>query len=318
MEDGLNWRALAVLDEARAEYSNLAVAEHRLESGARVLDFGADHVGTLAGGVLLSRALLAGLAHVTTTLRAVGTIQDWPHIEVITDHPLRACMASQYAGWQVQAGDYFAIGSGPARLLRGREPLLAEYGWTSSESNGILALESAQLPGDDVARRIAEECSIGPQRLTLCVARTASFPGCVQVVARCIEATLHKLHELKFDLRRVLAAAGVAPLPPIADDDLQAVGWTNDAIIFGGSVALWVSGDWDEIASAGQQLCSETSADFGRPFIEIFRAYNRDFYQIDKMLFSPARVTIFGLDTGRTCVVGRVHDALLRHSFGID
>ena len=65
----------------------------------------------------------------------------------------------------------------------------------------------------------------------------------VQIVARSVETALHKLHELGFDLTRIESGWGVAPLPPVAADDLAGIGRTNDAILYGGEVTLWVRGD---------------------------------------------------------------------------
>ena len=46
-----------------------------------------------------------------------------PAIQVVTDHPVHACLASQYAGWAISEGKYFAMGSGPMRAAHGKEEL---------------------------------------------------------------------------------------------------------------------------------------------------------------------------------------------------
>ena len=43
-----------------------------------------------------------------------------PVVQVVTDHPVQSCLASQYAGWAISEGKYFAMGSGPMRAVRGR------------------------------------------------------------------------------------------------------------------------------------------------------------------------------------------------------
>src|SRR4029079_1184018 len=107
--------------------------------------------------------------------------------------------------------------------------------------------------------------------------------GTVQILARSVETTLHKLHVLGFDLSRVVSGIGKAPLPPIAGDDLVAIGWTNDAILYGGSVTLSGRGDDVSIDEVGPRIPSNSSADHGRPFGEIFKRYDNDFYRIDPM-----------------------------------
>ncbi|MEW8260337.1 MAG: methenyltetrahydromethanopterin cyclohydrolase, partial [Candidatus Thiodiazotropha taylori] len=57
--------------------------------------------------------------------------------------------------------------------------------------------------------------------------------------------------------------------------------------------------------------------DYGRPFAEIFKAYEYDFFKVDPMLFSPARVVISVLDSGRSFTAGSLDRDLLTASFGV-
>jgi methenyltetrahydromethanopterin cyclohydrolase len=293
----------------------LQVREQALGNGTLILDFGTKHTGTLSGGQLLAKICMADLAEITWTTRTIG---DWelPAVQVSTDCPLLACMASQYAGWPVQSSDYYAMGSGPARLLRGQEPLLVQHQW-SDVSHQVLVLESAKFPKPELANELAAACGVDADQLTLCIARTSSFPGAVQIVARCIETTLHKLFELQFPLQAVISAIGNAPLPPLGQNDLQAIGRTNDAILYGAVVTLWVDCEDSEIESICPRLPSSSSPDFGRPFLEIFESYGRDFYQVDKALFSPACVMIHNVKSGRVFRFGEVHAGILRKSFAL-
>ncbi len=139
----------------------------------------------------------------------------------------------------------------------------------------------------------------------------------MQVVARSVETALHKLLELGFDLTRVVAGWGTAPLPPAAPDDLAAIGRTNDAILYGGEVMLWVRGDDHSLAAVGPRVPSSASPDHGQPFATIFARYHHDFYKIDPHLFSPAVVTLANLDTGSTFRFGELHPRVIHESFGI-
>jgi methenyltetrahydromethanopterin cyclohydrolase len=209
------------------------------------------------------------------------------------------------------------MGSGPGRLLRGCEEILDAYELHESATQALLVLEADALPTDSAVERLGNDCGLSPENLTVCVARTASLAGSMQIVARSIETTMHKLHELKFDLEQVQSGVGWAPLPPLGKNDLISVGWTNDSIIFGASVFLTVDTDDEFIDEIGRNIPSESSSDFGRPFIEIFEAYDRDFYRIDKLLFSPARVTLNNVRTGKVWEFGRIHEELLRKSWGL-
>ena len=159
-------------------------------------------------------------------------------------------------------------------------------------------------------------CPRVAEALTLLVAPASSLAGTVQVVARSIETALHKLHELKFDVTQVVSGYGTAPLPPVAPDELAAIGRTNDAILYGGSVVLWVRGDDELLDAIGPKVPSSASQDHGEPFAEIFKRYG-DFYKIDPLLFSPAEVEFRNLKTGRCHRFGRLEPALVRKSFGL-
>jgi len=134
-------------------------------------------------------------------------------------------------------------------------------------------------------------------------------------VARSIETAMHKLAELRFDLTRVVSAHGVAPLPPVAKDDLAAIGRTNDSMLYGARVNLYVTGDDETLDSVGPLVPSSTSRDYGEPFSAIFARYHHDFYAVDPMLFSPAEIVLQNIETGRVHAFGSIDPEVLTHSF---
>jgi methenyltetrahydromethanopterin cyclohydrolase len=178
-------------------------------------------------------------------------------------------------------------------------------------------LESGALPDESVCLDIAAKCGIEPRHLTLLVAPTKSLAGTLQVVARSVETALHKLHELKFDLRRIESAWGQAPLPPPGKNDLASIGRTNDAILYGAHAVLYIRGDDASLEEAGPQIPSSASKDYGRPFAEILSGYGGDFYQVDPHLFSPAAVILVNLDTGNSFRFGAINEVILNESFGV-
>ena len=269
---------------------------------------------------MLARICLADLADVSIVPGAVEGLS-CPLVQVVTDHPVAACMASQYAGWQISVDlangkKYFAMGSGPMRAAAGREELFDKIGYREASPVAVGVLETRKLPNEEVVNWICERAKVPPSGLSLLVAPTASQAGGVQIVARSVETALHKLHELGFDLSRVMSGYGTAPLPPVAADDLAAIGRTNDAVLYGGRVTLWVRGDDASIESIGPKVPSAASPDHGVPFAEIFERAGCDFYKIDPHLFSPAEVTICNLDTGKTARFGQTAPSVLAKSFG--
>lgn len=315
MTISLNERALALSEQIIADAEVLGVTVHTLPSGTRVLDCGIDAPGGLEAGRLFALACMGGLGDVRITHVSMS---DWwlPAVCVYTDQPRLACMAAQYAGWAVSQGDYFAMGSGPARALIGaEEALYAELGYDDPAEVAVLCLEGGTLPTGETAAYIAQRAGVVPPNLMLLIAPTASTVGSVQVAARVVETGLHKLHELGFDLRQVLSGVGTCPLPPIARSDTRAIGRTNDAILYGGQAAYTVRADDAELETLVPRIPSATSADYGAPFYDVFKGYNFDFYQVDPLLFSPAEVSITNVNSGRTFRAGQVNVDVLKRSF---
>jgi methenyltetrahydromethanopterin cyclohydrolase len=228
-------------------------------------------------------------------------------------------MAAQYAGWFVKVKvegqkTYQAMGSGPARSLYAKEALLQQLGIPEKADMAVLALESHKLPGDAVASWTAEKCGVSPERVNFLVAPTASLAGSTQIAARVVETGLHKMFEVGFDISSIQSGFGVCPIAPIAQDNLQAIGRTNDAVLYGGQAWYTAKIDPAKIEEIFEKLPSSASKDYGTPFYELFRRNDFDFYKIDPLLFSPAEVYINELTSGRTFHAGRVNSEILQKS----
>lgn len=296
----------------RAVELRLAVEDRA--DGGRLIDCGIGVPGGIRAGLDLARICLAGLADVAIVPGDVGG-RHGPIVQVQTDHPVAACLAAQYAGWALSAGKFFAMGSGPFRSAAAVEPIFDKIGRREQAERVVGVLETRKMPPAEILQKIAADCRVRPQDLTILVAPTASLAGGVQIVARSIETALHKLAELDFDLSRIVAGHGTAPLPPVAADDLTAIGRTNDAILYGARVTLWVRGGDDDLKAIGPKIPSSSSRDHGSPFLDIFKRYNCKFYDVDPMLFSPAEVVLQNVETGRSFAFGRVEPTILTRSF---
>ncbi|WP_145418858.1 methenyltetrahydromethanopterin cyclohydrolase [Planctomycetes bacterium K23_9] len=284
---------------------------------AVVLDAGIQTSGSLRAGILLAELCLADSASITLQPCDANRYAVDQAVVVQTDAPVAACLGAQYAGWPVKTDDFFAMGSGPMRLFRGKEPVLKELSLSDSGDNVVGILETDKLPPESVIQLIADECGVPNSGVHLAVAPSTSIAGSVQVVARSIETALHKLHELKFDVGAIVSAVGVAPLSPPAKpgDMVGGIGRTNDAMLYGAHVTLWVDVDDEQIESVADKVPSASSDDHGRPFAKIFKSYDYDFYKVDPMLFSPAVVTFHNLRSGRTWSRGSILTDVLRESF---
>ena len=288
----------------------------KMIAGASVIQFAADQIGTLETGVLLAKVCLGGEAKVGVVDPASNQIP-LPHVTVSTSNPLVDCIGCQYAGWPLKVEDYSAMASGPIRLLRGSEGILEQYDLRLSEPKAMIVLESYKLPTETAVAHIAQQAGIAAQDLFICIANTSSLPGSLQVVARSIETAMHKLHEIGFDLETVQYGRGTAPLPPMTDSDLTAMGWTNDAILYGASVELTVDTTDEDIATIIDQVPPSCSEQFGKPFLTVFNEAGRDFYKIDPLLFAPAAITIKNQLSGNSFSAGELHPDTLQTSFGV-
>lgn len=311
----LNERALELTEQLVADAKAMNVVVETLPNGTRLVDCGIDVPGGLQAGIIFAETCMGGLGTVSSTYL---NLDGWwmPGLAVSTDRPALACMAAQYAGWSVSKDDYFAMGSGPARIkIRAEEALYDELGYTDPASVAVLCLETRTAPTADIAAYVAERAGVNPNDLTLLMAPTACLVGSVQVAARVVETGLHKLHELGFDLHQVMSGFGTCPLPPIAKSDTRAIGRTNDAILYGGQVYYTVEAEDAELVELVPKVPSSTSSDYGAPFYDTFKGYNYDFYKIDPLLFSPAEIFVTNVKSGRTFHSGAVNVEVLKKSF---
>jgi methenyltetrahydromethanopterin cyclohydrolase len=311
----LNDRALELADRLAAGAEAARVEVTTLSNGARVIDCGAQATGGFEAGRCFAEVCMAGLGQVAyAPLLIEGR---WlPALTVTTDRPAVACLAAQYAGWRLDRDGYFAMGSGPGRALIRAEELYEDLDWDEHASAAVLCLETREPPPAGVADYVAERAGVPPSALTLLMAPTASVAGSVQIAARVVETALHKLHELDFDVRRVAAGFGSCPLPPVAGDDMTAIGRTNDAMLYGGQVHLTVEADDDDALRAlVERLPASASSDYGEPFGKVLKDANFDFYEIDPLLFSPAQIRLTSIGSGRSFEAGRVNLEVLERSF---
>ncbi|WP_423750661.1 methenyltetrahydromethanopterin cyclohydrolase [Salinirarus marinus] len=309
--DSINRMAVELVDEALDFADELNVGAYELDSEATVLDFGVEADGGVEAGLLLVEIQTAGLATVQTRMDEVAGAP-LPHVELSTDHPALALLCSQKAGWELAFETFDGLGSGPARALVGEEAEFEAVGYYDEFDLTVLAVESIELPGDEVAEHVAEKADVAPSGVFLPTYATGSTAGSVTAAARAAELAVFRLFELGYDPRDVLSVNGSAPLAPVSYDESVAMGRTNDAVAYGGQVYLQVREEFDHF----EELPSAATAEYGTPFEEIFADADWDFYEIPETVFAPAQVTVDVVD-GPTHVLGETNDAVLETSFGL-
>ena len=316
---GSNELAFEVFEELVDLADDLQVEVSELDNGTIVADAGVKAKGGLWAGIFLSRLCMADLADIQIIPMDVkGTAL--PGIQVITDHPIISCMASQCAMWQIKVDKYFAMGSGPARILaRKTKELYEKIRFEEQSDVAVLVLESNRLPDVTVASHIAEKCGIDPADLRLAVAPTNSVAGLVQVSARVVETGLHKLYTIGFEINTISNGWGRAPISPVVGDATMCMGSSNDAIIYGGETYYALEyPNFEELRAFLKKMPSEVSRDYGHPFYKTFKAVGFDFFKVDHNVFAPAKIVMNELKSNRTLVAGRINQDVLSESFNLE
>ena len=309
-----------LLDQA---YS-LRLGVEKLDNGCTIIDAGIKVPGGLEAGRIITEICMGGMG--TATISQSAYTAHWPlTINVHASNPVLACLGSQYAGWSLSHGKYYALGSGPARAMATKvkegvvepvEELYKELEYRDSHEQTVLVIENDAIPPVEIIEKVAAACGVDPSNLTIVVTPTSSLAGGVQVVGRVLEVAMHKAHALHFPLENIIDGTGAAPICPPHPNFVKAMGRTNDAILFAGQVHLFVKGDDAAAEQLANQLPSSTSKDYGKPFADIFKAYEYDFFKIDAMLFSPASVIVTAVESGKSFRAGKLDNALLDQSFG--
>lgn len=294
------------------------VKVEKTPSDTTIIDAGINAKGGFETGRIITEICMGGCGRAEITSRKYGELE-LPSIFVYTDHPVIATLGSQYAGWQISEGGYFAIGSGPARALASKpKKICEEIGYKDKCDKGIVVLETDKHPPVGLLKRFAEDCKIPAENLTVILAPTTSLAGVTQVSGRIVETGIHKLRRLGLNPNAILFAWGIAPIPPVHPKFAQAMARTNDAILYGGFSSYVVECDDEEkLKTIVEKAPSKASEDYGKPFTDIFEEAKHDFYKIDPDLFAPAIVTITNARTGKSLTNGKINVAMLKESFDI-
>lgn len=311
----LNERAVSLIEWGIEHSEELGILAERHSTGSTAIDLGIKAKGGLAAGRLMTEVCLGGLGKTSVTAMDYGDIT-LPSIHVETDFPAVATLGSQFAGWQIKTHDYFAMGSGPARAIALKpKELYQKIEYSEKSERAVLVLETDRYPTEEAIKYVAEECETTPSNVYTLVAPTSSMAGSVQISGRIVESGIHRLAELGFDPKKILYGCGYAPIAPIHPKAAKAMGRTNDAISYGGVTFYSVDFDDDtKLSELVHRAPSSASKDYGRPFYEVFKEANFDFYKIDPGIFAPATFTITNIKSGVTHISGKVNPLLLKQS----
>jgi len=284
-------------------------------SETTLVDCGIKAKGGFEAGKAVTEICMGGCGKTEMTFREYDELP-LPTIVVYTDKPSIATLGSQFAGWQIKTEGYFAIGSGPARALALKpKDLYEKIGYADDWEKAVVVLETSSYPPEKVLWKIAQDCNVENQSLYVVLVPTESLAGSIQVSGRIVETGLHKLLKLGLDPKVVKYAWGYAPIMPTHPKFVKAMGRTNDAILYGG-VAHYIIDyeDEEELERIIPQAVSEASQSHGKPFIEIFKEANYDFYKVDPQLFAPSTIIVSNMKTGKTFKTGKTSPEVIKKS----
>lgn len=328
-QNELDMNKLSVNDEAfkiierilpRPEFYSIKIK--KLSNDAIIID---GSKGTYEFGRLVGEICLGGLASCQFTDMSLKNIFI-PGLLVQTSHPAIALVGSQKAirldiktqeGEKEKKRSYMV--SGPFRAqARLDKKLYNSINYSDDSAKSIMVFEESKIPDESIMELIFQKCNLEPENTVVIFTPTNSIPGTVQIAARIIKTGVHILREQNFNPLYLKHAMGITSLAPIAKDDVQAMGRTNDSIIYGGKVILTVdvpSDEEPEMVELLKKSPSNVSPSYGKPFYEMMKEVDFDFYKIDSKLFAPAVLTINNMRTGRTFSAGEVNENILWRSY---
>ncbi|HMK95730.1 MAG TPA: methenyltetrahydromethanopterin cyclohydrolase [Candidatus Limnocylindrales bacterium] len=323
----LNKSALNLVNKLCNESDKYQVNVEKSDSGATLIDAGIEAEGGFLAGEMVTEICLAGYGTANAMPIQYGNVI-LPSVFIKTDYPALSTLASQFAGWQVKGDGFSAIASGPARALALKPKDLYEKLQFKEESDSaVLVLETQKKPSEAIIQLIADKCRVSTKSLYLVMFSTTSLAGATQVSGRIVETGLHKLERLGLDPLVVKHAWGYAPIVPIHPDSGEAMGRTNDAILYGGVTSYTVSyEDEQKLQNIVKQAPSSASAMMQEArrlanknprFLDIFKEAGFDFYKIDTNLFAPAVVSINNTKTGKTFTAGNIDPDVIKGSLGL-
>jgi methenyltetrahydromethanopterin cyclohydrolase len=323
----LNVSALSLVKELCNEAEKYGVIVEKTETGATTIDSGIKAKGGFLAGKMVTEICMGGYGQVKILPYQYGDVV-LPTIYVQTDYPALATLASQFAGWRIKVGKFSAIGSGPARALALKPKGLYEgLAYKEKSEVAVLVLETNRKPPEEVIQKISKQCDVSPEKLFLVLVSTSCLAGSTQVSGRIVETGLHKLEKLGLDPKVVQYAWGYAPIIPLHPRFDEAMGRTNDAILYGGTVYFIVDYGNDEYlerlvklapSSASRMLQEAKERAKKSPrFLDIFKEAGFDFYKIDPNLFAPAIVVVNNMRTGKIFRAGNLDIDVLKGSFGL-
>lgn len=312
----INEGAYPLVQKLLAEPERLNIAVTVLKNGATVIDCGQKVRGSFLAGKIYAEITAGGMTEVEIITAQVGPYT-LPATSVTCSQPLLGGWVSQRHAEPIPGQADQPILAGPAKTFLPGEESVQYAGYIESFGYAIAPLQTEVTITEEYAEWVARACNISPRNLFILPAPSRSLVCAIQVAARPVDQTMHRVQEEGFDIRKVLHVYGSAPIPPLAPDEATAMGRINDCLLYGTSAVLYMEGEDAELERLAPLLTIHSSPEYGKPFKQIFEEAGHSFHNINLRTHSVARVQINNLLSGRTFSAGKIEtDILIQSYFG--
>ncbi len=247
LQPSVNARAGKLVEELVASATALRCAVTIGEAGERRIDLGASVHGGLEAGRRLGEICMGGLG--TVSITSASGLERWPlGVVVHSTNPVIACLGEPVRRLDHPgAGD--AVSSPSARVPRARSR--ASRSSTRSSATSIIttrrpsssrATRRRRPPSRARSRRPA---ACNPPISPFSTRRRAASPAPCRSRPACSRSRSTRRMRCTSRFEHIVDGFGVAPIAPPIPDFVKAMGRTNDAIIYGGRIQLFVRGPDD-------------------------------------------------------------------------
>jgi methenyltetrahydromethanopterin cyclohydrolase len=312
MEASMNQASSEIVKEIMDNSDRLDCTIEEVDE-ATVLDVGINVRGTEKLGQLVAEIAMGGRGVVKLSKALFGDLT-LPVTIAATDMPTRAIICSQIADWEIEVGDFAALASGPAKALAQTRSFLGETNCDEISDSGVILLDTRQTPTPEVIAYLAKRCGISPSGLFCILSPTASKVGSIRIASRILEAGILKAYKLGFHPHKVRSVYGVAPIPPVAENDKRAIEVSNQCIMYGGSVFFYVRTAEEEdlhwLASKIPFSCDQHEVVSGKSGIYFDVGYQ----EMVSIGFGPAEATITNIETQKSYSSGSRNSAALKEA----
>lgn len=318
MAISINKEAMKLVRNLLDNEEKLGVSSVKLPCGATVVDMGIESKGSYEAGLLYSQINMGNLATVQLGTWDLDDVYSFSAVEVFVsdlDHSVLLC---QLAGWPLESGQFAAIGSGPARAKAklATDPYMKGIDYVDTCDETVMCIQGIRIPTDAMAVDIAQKAGVKAEDLYLLVASNASIVGAMQIAARSVEQIYHKLFFAGFPKEAFLHARGIAPIPPLVNDQTVAMGRINDSITYGAHSEFWMDTDDIMIKKIIHRTVAITSSPYyPEPFQVTFENAEKDFFNMDPEGDAGARVTIHNVNSGNSFTAGVINKEVIRKTF---